>query len=247
MTIAISTAIASNTEASTPTALSMSQLRAICDPTATRTARRRRSAAQVPQHGEAAAEPRAPAGRRLPQPGEHQQRHRQEHERQPPRQPQRTHERERGQRRERRLDGEDRDLGGDQRRHARALVRCRAAQGGDPRRRADRAVELAAQVAQARRAEQAAPADGAARRDDADPPRLRPRHERQQLQRGGGDQDPDGRGAERRAELVPAIGEDVDQHSGHRERSGDRDQRAPPLRSRHCPTPDDVVAEFRMA
>ena len=46
---------------------------------------------------------------------------------------------------ERRLDREDRELGGDQRRHLRADVRRRAPQGGDPRGDAEVAVEHAAE------------------------------------------------------------------------------------------------------
>ena len=220
--------MASSTDASTPTASSMSQLRAICAPTATRTSamtafrpRRLRRTARPLQN------PVAPAARRLPQAGEHQHRERQQHERQPPRQPERANERERRQRRQGRLDREDRHLGRDQRRHARGLVGSGAAQGGDPGCRADLVVELAAEVAQARRPEQPAPADGAAGRDDADPPRLGTRHEGEQLQRRGREQDPDRRRAERRSELVAAVGEHVDQHGGHREPTRDRDQRAP--------------------
>ena len=163
MTIAISTAVASKSDASTPTAWSISQLRAIWAKTATRISTITRAAAVAGCAGPPgrSRSPRASgvpgfAGRRRAAP------RRRGDERQPPRQAERPDERERGQSREHGLDREDRHLCGDQRRHARALGRSGAAQRADARRRAELAVELAPEIAHARGPEQAAASDRAA-------------------------------------------------------------------------------------
>ena len=116
-------------------------------------------------------------------------------ERQPPRQAERTDERERGERGERGLDAEDRHLGGDQRGDARGVVR-RAS--GAARRSARRSptwglttlarLPMPAARSSARRL--TVPPAG----DDRRVPGLAARHEREDLQRGGEEQDPDRRG-----------------------------------------------------
>ena len=94
-------------------------------------------------------------------------------------------ERERRQRGQRRLDGQDRKLRGDQRRHLRADLRGRAPQRGDPRGDPEVPVDHAAQDLHARRAIEDAARDRPAGRLDGQVPRLAAREQRDDLQQHG--------------------------------------------------------------
>jgi hypothetical protein len=197
------------------------------------------AAVQAAQDRQAAPEPLAPAACQLSQAGDEQHRRSDEHDRQPPRQAERTHERERRQCREDALDREDRHLCGDQRRHARGFGRSRAPQRADARRRADLAVELAAEIPHACGPEQATASDRAAGGHDADVPRLGPDDEREELERGGGQQYDDRRRLKRGGELLPAIRDHVRQDARHDDGTGNGGHHVPALHSRHdaSPTP----------
>ena len=122
VTTAISTAIASKNEAWTPTACSSSQLRRICAKTATQ--HEARPARLPPCRLRSTASPRQSSrplrSASVPQPGAERARSPRRDQRQPPRQAERSDQGERRQRGQDRLDREDRELGGDQRRHLRA-------------------------------------------------------------------------------------------------------------------------------
>ena len=182
----MSTAIASNNEASTPTACSSSQLRTIWANDGDEHERdHAAAAAQAAQHGEPrhSARPLRSARWRSPDPasamaGDADQRH-------PPRQAERADERERRERGERRLDGEDRHLGRDERRHLRATSgeerRSAAIRAATP----SCAVDHAAEHLHARRAVEDAPVDRPAGGPDRPVPGLGAREQRDHLEQHG--------------------------------------------------------------
>jgi len=80
------------------------------------------------------------------------------------------------------LDDHDRQLGGDEHRRRRAVVGRAAPQRRDPHAEPEVAVELVAEVADARGAIQPPPIDAPARRADAHVPRLAARDQPDDLQ-----------------------------------------------------------------
>ncbi len=102
-------------------------------------------------------------------------------ERQPPRQAERLHQGERRQRGKRPLDGEDRKLRGNERRHLRTHVRGRAAQRGDPRGDPQLPIYHAAQDLHGRRPVKDATGHRSACGLDGQMPRLAAREQRDDL------------------------------------------------------------------
>ena len=156
----------------------------------------------------------------------HAERHddREADQRQPPRQAERPHERERRQRGKRRLDGQDRKLRGDQRRHLRTDLGGRAAQCGDPRGDPQVPVEQAAQDLHARRAIEDAARDRPAGRLDGQVPRLAASEQRDDLQQHGDGEHPQRGAGQRIRELfaVPREREHEDRRGDQRAHDRDR-------------------------
>jgi hypothetical protein len=161
VTIAMSTAVASSTDAGTPTARSMPVARDLRGHRHEDQDDDARSAAREPQDREPAPEAASAMSAQRVEPHAHDHRAGQTGDRRPPRQPERSDQRDEGERGQDALDEKDRDLRGDDGGDAWGGVRRRSPQGRDPRRGAELAVDLAAEVAHARRAEQRAAVDGA--------------------------------------------------------------------------------------
>ena len=185
-----------------------------------------RAAVLRAQHGQALAEPARVRGRDAPEREPHGAHGHDTHDRRPPGQAERADERERGERRQRGLDEEDRQLGRDQGGDMGGLLRRRAPQRRDARGRAELAVQELADAAEARRPVELAAAHRPAGGVHAHAPCLAARDQRHHLERHR-QRDHAGRGArDAGLELVPLADEHDHQRGARDDRCGHREAAA---------------------
>ena len=165
------------------------------------------SSPQLPEHGKALPKLASLPKSEVPETGAGRPERREEDEWQPPRQAERPDQREGCQRSQSRLDSENRELGGDQGRHARAHVRRGAPQGCDSGRHCGLRVQHTAQHPHGRRAIEDAAADAPPGRLDGEVPSFAARYQRNDLQQHGHGKRPRSGAGEGVLELVAAPGE----------------------------------------
>ena len=202
-------------------------MRAICDQDGDQhEGHHARATVEAAQDGEAGAQPATAAAGQRAQACPEQDRDRDAQGRNPPLEAERADEGEGRQCGEDGLGGEDRDLGPEQRRNARAPGRARAPQDGDAGRDGELPVGDRRHRPDARRAVEATAADGRPGGAHRHVPRLRAREQREQLEGGGNTQQPQRGRVQGGGEAVALAVQRRHEGANHRERDEDRQCRA---------------------